>query len=453
MMTTISSRVLRVFLLSALVCAATACSGKESPVSPLTPSLSQPTLSQPTVGATIGGTVTGFASGPGTLALRVLTFFSPTLHASSFSDAVSVVGTSITAPISSNGTFTLSGVPPGDVQLEFNIGGVVATLTVPAVQQLERITLVVTVNGSAATISGNIRDAGNSSTELEGPVGVITAASRTFQVLGITVTVPADATIAHGSTMILFADLRVGDIVHVKGTRTATGMTAREVYVQNPAGTPLGDTVLEGAVSAVSGGCPTPTLTVNTKTITTTADTQFLAGACSDLIVGITVHVTGAMQANGSVRASQVRIERGQTVQVDGSVTAVSGCPTPTLTVGGKTIKSNADTKFIGATCSEITVGTTVQVTGTSLADGSVVASQIRIERGQTVQVEGSVTAFSGCPTPTLTVGGKTIKSNADTRFISGTCSNITVGSTVQVTGVSQSDGSVLASQIRIEKK
>ena len=224
-------------------------------------------------------------------------------------------------------------------------------------------------------------------------------------------------------------------------------------YVQNPVGTPLGDTVLEGAVSAVSGGCPTPTLTMNAKTVTTTADTQFLAGACSDLIVGITVHVKGTTQADGSIRASQIRIERGQTVQVEGNVTAVSGCPTPTLIVGGKTIKSNADTRFIGGACSEITVGTTVQVIGTSLADGSVVASQIRIERGQTVQVQGSVTAVSGCPAPTLTVGGKTIQSNGDTRFIGGACSNITVGSTVQVTGVSQSDGSVLASQIRIEKK
>lgn len=75
-------------------------------------------------------------------------------------------------------------------------------------------------------------------------------------------TVPVDAVIRHGSTPLLFADLRVGDIVHVKGTRTATGVTAREVYVQNPVGTPLGDVVLEGAVSAVSG-CPTPTLTVS----------------------------------------------------------------------------------------------------------------------------------------------------------------------------------------------
>ena len=115
--------------------------------------------------------------------------------------------------------------------------------------------------------------------------------------------------------------------------------------------------------------------------MTSTESTQILAGGCSDLIAGVTVAVTGTTLANGSIRASKIRIERGPTVQVDGSVTAVSGCPTPTLTVAGKTIKSNADTKFVGGACADLVIKAVVQVTGTSQADGSVLASLIRIEK------------------------------------------------------------------------
>ena len=372
-------RLPRVLVLSALLCAAAACSGKGSPASSLAPSLAQPSPSPSVSGATIGGTVT---TGAGSLASRVLDFFAPTLNAAtSPAGTVTVAGTSIGSPISGNGTFTLSGVPPGDVRLEFNIGGVLATLTLTAVQQLERITLSVIVNGTAATISGNIREASDSTTELEGRIAAISAESRTFQVLGITVTVPAGATVAHGSTPVLLSDLRAGDLVHVKGTRTAATMIASEVYVQNPVGTPLGDVSFEGVVTAVGAGCPPATLTVNGKTVTSTESTQILAGGCSDLIAGVTVAVTGTTLANGSIRASKIRIERGPTVQVDGSVTAVSGCPTPTLTVAGKTIKSNADTKFVGGACADLVIKAVVQVTGTSQADGSVLASLIRIEK------------------------------------------------------------------------
>lgn len=56
------------------------------------------------------------------------------------------------------------------------------------------------------------------------------------------VTVPLDCVIRHGNTRFTFADLQVGDRVHVKGTRTTTGsgatattkIDASEVKLQNP---------------------------------------------------------------------------------------------------------------------------------------------------------------------------------------------------------------------------
>jgi len=65
-----------------------------------------------------------------------------------------------------------------------------------------------------------------------------------------TVVVPSTCPIRHGSTQFTFADLHVGDRVHVRASRTsssggtgATSLEATEVMLQNPAGGDDGDTV------------------------------------------------------------------------------------------------------------------------------------------------------------------------------------------------------------------
>jgi len=66
---------------------------------------------------------------------------------------------------------------------------------------------------------------------------------------------------------------------------------------------------LKGAVSSVSGTCPTPTFVVNETTVTTTTSTQFKDGSCDSLAVGRQVEVRGTRQADGTVLASRVEIK------------------------------------------------------------------------------------------------------------------------------------------------
>lgn len=104
---------------------------------------------------------------------------------------------------------------------------------------------------TAPTLPGNVTPPTNTTppapvttrkVEIE---GVISAkAGDSITVNGQTVVVPASCTIRHGSTSFRFSDLRVGDRVHVKASRTTTGsgptattsIEATEVKLQNPSG-------------------------------------------------------------------------------------------------------------------------------------------------------------------------------------------------------------------------
>lgn len=76
--------------------------------------------------------------------------------------------------------------------------------------------------------------------EIEGMISAKGTAQITVN--GQAIDVPATATIRHGNTPFTFADLHVGDRVHVKGDRTTTGtgatatttIEATEVKLQNP---------------------------------------------------------------------------------------------------------------------------------------------------------------------------------------------------------------------------
>lgn len=78
----------------------------------------------------------------------------PGLCASSFqtlgspSATVTVVGTSLSAPIGSDGSFSLSGVPSGNVTLQFRASGTDARVTVSSVVESEQIQLTVSVSGA-----------------------------------------------------------------------------------------------------------------------------------------------------------------------------------------------------------------------------------------------------------------------------------------------------------------
>jgi hypothetical protein len=155
----------------------------------------------------------------------------PTLsNGNSASVTVKVVGTNISTTTNGQGQFTLTGVPPGEVRLEFSGRGARATISFSGVQADEEIRISVTLNGTDARVDSESRSmrGGNGSrltpSELTGAVSGLTGTCPrlSFTVRGTKVTT---------SEITQFDDIRCADItndmvIEVKGSRQADGAIA-----------------------------------------------------------------------------------------------------------------------------------------------------------------------------------------------------------------------------------
>jgi len=168
-----------------LVALTAACSSDSSPTSP--------TGSRTSRGAVISGRVTD-ASGR-----AAATDLSTTMATSRLT--VTVVGTDISTVVDGDGEFTLTRVPPGDVQLRFAGSGVSATVLLAGVSATDRITVTISLNGNNARLESERRqrddddedddeeDEDDDDNELEGSVSNLsgTCPALTFTVRATTV--------------------------------------------------------------------------------------------------------------------------------------------------------------------------------------------------------------------------------------------------------------------------
>jgi hypothetical protein len=140
-------RPLRLFLLTAVLFIASACSndGASSPTGPSVNGRSR--------GAVISGRVTGMSA-------RATAADTSGMMATS-RVTVTVAGTDISTVVDGNGEFTLTGVPPGDVQLRFAGNGVSASVTLSGVSATDRITVTISLNGNGARIDSERRNRGD----------------------------------------------------------------------------------------------------------------------------------------------------------------------------------------------------------------------------------------------------------------------------------------------------
>lgn len=169
-------------------------------------------------GATISGTVGGSANS------------AQSVHPESLSITVTVQGTGISATVAPGESFTLNGVPAGDVVLHFTGTGLDSQVTIPAVQSQERIHVAVSLNGSRVTITIVERTTpANNGAQVKGPITSIDVPSRTIVVDGVTVSVPTDSVIRGEDHASAFADLKVGERVSVTGTFSGSTLVASKI--------------------------------------------------------------------------------------------------------------------------------------------------------------------------------------------------------------------------------
>jgi hypothetical protein len=422
-----ASRRFVVNLFTAVCLVAVSCSDRESPTSPAS--------SSPMGKAAISGTLLvasdEHAGGAGQPLSGV---------------TVRVSSTGQTAETDAAGNFTLSGVSPGAVGLDFRGAGIQASMSVNASPGvITRIT--VTVNRGRGTVSLRPRSDGN-----EGIVDSIDLPGKSFVVKnprGMVKVLTDPATVFRmGGSLLSLGDLKTGQKVEVEGSPQPDGsLLAKKVNIENPE--------QEEEVT-------------RTPTVTTTPGT-----------------------------ATPTRIPRPEGVELEGAVGPINGASFVLMTRSGSVmIQTNSSTLFRKedgpATLADIKTGGRVEVEGTRQNDGSVLASGVKIEgeddqeRTKTPTGIATTTTTATTPQPTRTPtptrtpeiegaelegtvgpikgtsfvlmtrsGPVTIQTNAATQFRKDgdplSFADIKTGAEVEVEGASQPDGSVPASRVSIK--
>jgi hypothetical protein len=220
---------------------------------------------------------------------------------------------------------------------------------------------------------------------------------------------------------------------------------------------------LAGAIGAVgASGLTVSGIEVETDANTRIQDREDAPLTLADLKAGDVVRVEGALQAGGKVLAREIQrlappglneaLLRGVATSVDAS--------NATFTVSGLTVSTDAGTKLVGiGTLADLKVGDRVLVQGTLQPDGRVKARLV-VKRpaapkgSDQVEIEGAITSITA--PDRFQVAGKTVVTDSSTRFEgerdkSLTFADLKVGDRVEVEGVAQADGTILAREVERE--
>lgn len=180
--------------------------------------------------ATIQGTVNG--SGTGSVGFAASAVSSAAVKAGI---KVTVMGSGLSTTTDASGRFTLSGITTDSVVLHFEGPGIDATLEISGLVPGQTLTLKIKVSGHQAEFEGDNTGSSPGSSpptaskcfaagekaEVEGNIKAKGSADITVaqQGKGDYVCQVTNATrIRHGNTVFVFADLKIGDHVHVSGT-------------------------------------------------------------------------------------------------------------------------------------------------------------------------------------------------------------------------------------------
>ena len=269
----------------------------------------------------------------------------------------------------------------------FTLQGGQATFTDLAVGQRVHVKGQ-TTGGMLLASSINIQ---NTNTDLQIPInGIVqnfsgTIASFQFTIDGRLIRGDANTTFFGGSS---FADLHNDVRAEVKGEQRNNFVYAVRIHVSGTGDDDDGDqdqsASIEGRLNSIGGGGTTLVLDVGGTLVRTTSSTEVQrAGDIQPLTVlqiGMTLHVVGDRQPDGSIIARKLQIkgdEVGRLFEIEGSMGGVHGsCPALTFGVNGYDIVTDSGTSFTPV-CSQFKSGDKVKVNGVVIAGGSVRATSV----------------------------------------------------------------------------
>ncbi len=266
---------------------------------------------------------------------------------------------------------------------------------------------------------------------------------------------------AHGATPD-FSNFLVGDIVEVRAKLQAdSSYLATRVELQNQS--EGDDFEVEGHIESIGGD----SLMVNSITFFVDASTEIRGRhgstpAFSDLQAGNRVEVRASRQADGSFLASRIKLEDGDDdgeVEIKGVIEALGpdSLMVNTIVFAVDSSTNVFDHNNNPISFSDLRVGGFVEVKANRRADGSLLAVRIKQEDdhngGDEIEFTATIdTIFSN----TVVVGGIAFITDANTVILDNnrlpiTFADLQIGMLVEIRGIRQADGSVLATNIKVE--
>lgn len=450
----------------ALLVASVACGNHGSPTAPGGNGPSVDIGAAPTsvvTGATIVGTVSGAAS-TSAAHLRTLGMTGVT---------VTVVGTSVSAAVDFNGSFTVTNVPSIQVVLNLSGPGINASVPIGLLGADDHVQVAITISGTTATLDSlTSTSATGAAASMKGVIASLTGTCPTLSLVIGGTTVQTNGTTRFREKSC--TDLAAGDTAGVVGTRTSTGIViAISVDVPKPANIPspapppisTAPVTITGTLGTFSGPCPTLSMLVGGSYVRTNASTTFSGTSCGDLKSGDVLNIVGSNTGdNLGLLASKVAVTGSApvpppvSVTLSGTISALAGpCPALSLKVAGTYVVTNASTTFGGRACGDLKVGDTVEVVGTHPADsGTVTATKVTAAAptsppptSSTVTMNGTIGGVIGtCPALAMSLGTSYVRTNSATTFSGKACGELKAGDAIGVTGTKQTDGTILASLV-----
>jgi len=326
--------------------------------------------------------------------------------------------------------------------------------------------------GEFVVIKGNIDSSGVTgiaeevtfTNEIEGAVTMASSDGLSLEVLGQKVITNA-LTVFIGLDDILGLDdiftLTIGNIVEVSGIKDANGgIQATSIKLKEK------DFVLGTSENELKGIVSNLDTTAKTFTINDIIIDYFGAtfeGFGSQVLMdGLFVEVeSGSMIIGNVLVADKIELEDENTeidedteVKIEGLITRFNSVTD--FDVNGFTVTTNQDTEYSDGSINDLAVGAMIEIEGEAGSTGVIVAESISFEEEddeldeyegfvESVDIEAGEVVVSGT---TIIISSTTIiRDESDLAVSPLTLSDLTFGDTVEVVGITQANGDILASK------
>ncbi len=299
---------------------------------------------------------------------------------------------------------------------------------------------------------GSISTTGMNAMQMVATSGTITAFGSVF-VNGVRYDVSAAALKKNGLS-VTQSDLAVGEVALVQGRQDlqAGQGEAASVDVEDDVVGPV------AAIDAVANQ-----LTVLGQTVDVTANTSFGAGISpadlTGLAIGDAIEVSGFPGTGGVISATRIgRAEANEPLQVLGTVAGLNATP-HTFMINGLTVDYST-AMLSGFSAGLPANGDLVVARGTVFDAVAVMLTATTVHRAETdprdvadgghVEQEGLITRFASATD--FDVGGVKVTTTATTQFKGGTAADLALNVRVEVRGMLDANGVLVADRIEIER-